>query len=175
MASRAPVALRENGYGTSVGVGQLFRSGTIANIVTFFALRGIAQVPVAELERELERQAGLSRGAVENALQYLVKANLLGISTSGRNRVCELRRTKIWAKLGEVFELEREQSEGEPVGMPWLADIVAHKPRRQGFPMRPLEPEPQVSLEDTEALLAMLPVIEQPSAHRRSPAPGRRR
>ncbi|MEB3186172.1 MAG: hypothetical protein VKP72_01895 [bacterium] len=174
MAGRVQVVPGRTDPGSPGGVGQIFRSDTVANILMYFASRGITRMPVADLERELEQHAGLSRGAVENALQALVKANLLGISVSGRMRVCELRRTSIWAKLGEVFELERAETKVGSTGMPWLANLVASLPRRDGFPVRPREPEPQVSLEDTEAMLALQPVVEQPVARRRSPAPGRR-
>ncbi len=139
----------------------------------FITARRIEQVQVAELERELGRQA-ISRGAIENALGILAKANLIRISITGRNRVCEMRRPEVWAKLGELFGLELRSSGAEPAGMPWLADTVSDRPRRTGFKPRQPESEPP-DTGSVEAMLAKLPPIEPPRPARRSPAPGRRR
>lgn len=171
MRTRASVADREPARGFST----LFRSETLAGIVAYFAERGITQVRVADLEREMERQAGFSRGAVENALQVLVQAGLAGISLSGRNRVCEVRRPGVWTKLGELFDLERQPAATGPVGMPWLADMVKEKPRRAGFAIRPPEPESNVDLGRIEVALAKLSAVESPRPDRRAPAPGRRK
>ncbi len=157
----------------SAGVGSLFRSGTIASIVTFITARRIEQVQVAELERELGRQA-VSRGAIENALCILAKANLISISISGRNRVCEVRRPEVWVKLGELFGLELGSSSEQPAGMPWLAAVVNDRPRRAGFKSRQPEPEPPDTAR-VETMLAKLPPVEAPRPAHRSSAPGRRR
>lgn len=171
MRNRASVADRE----ASRGFSTIFRSETLASIVAFFTDRGLAQVQVADLERELERKAKFSRGAIENSLRVLVQAGLVGIRTSGRNRVCEVRRPAVWAKLGELFDLERQSTGPVLVGMPWLADAVSERPRRTGFAIRPAEPAPEPDLERVEAALAKLPAAEAPRPGRRAPAPGRRR
>lgn len=157
------------------GVETLFRSKSVAAILKYLTHRRLMSVRVAVLEQELLRQAGISRGAITHALDSLERAGLLRFVKDEGVLVGEIRAPKVWAKIGELFDVERGPEATEAKGMPWLADVVANKPRRVRLRSQPASTEPELPLEAVEAMFAKLPEAEVATSARRSPAPGRRR
>ena len=157
------------------GVGALFRSKSIVGIVRYVTSRRIKLLRIVEIERELHMHSQISRSAVDNAIEVLASAGLMRISKAQGARVGEVQMPRVWAKLGELFEVERAASLPAGVGMPWLADVVGDAPRRQRLRAQPAVADSDVAIETVEAALAMMPEVEPTPAARRSPAPGRRR
>lgn len=156
------------------GLGALFRSRSVFAIVRYLTERQRGSVRVSALEQEIKRRWAISRGAVTNALQVLEAASLIRQTKMDGVLFCQIVSPRRWAKLGELLDT-KDDTEPSPSGMPWLADIVANTPRRNGFAHHPDDSESSTSLEVVEAMLQMLPDAGLTSHARRSPAPGRKR
>lgn len=144
-------------------------------IVRYMAARRVPRVRIKELEHELREHTNLSRSAFDNAIDVLASAGLLRLTKADGVRVGEVQMPRVWAKLGELFEVEQAAVSPAGVGMPWLAEFVADMPRRQRLRPQPAAPDSELSTDAVEAALAMIPQVERAPATRRAPAPGRRK